>query len=121
MYHDLKDCHLPLSFKPAPSLSGIFTQATAFAGELRGIQQQQDEAEVGRHHQRDRRHQDLHQKVNLVILSVIQTIKDLLLLFDVLHFNHVFMSHSDFEIMSQCYFFREKGRERERRERMLLF
>lgn len=67
MYHDLKDCHLPLSFKPAPSLSGIFTQATAFAGELRGIQQQQDEAEVGRHHQRDRRHQDLHQKVNLVI------------------------------------------------------
>ena len=99
MYHDLKDCHLPLSFKPAPSLSGIFTQATAFAGELRGIQQQQDEAEVGRHHQRDRRHQDLHQKVNLVIanddqsLSVIQTNKDLLLLFDVLHFIRIAASN----------------------------
>ena len=44
--------------------SGVLAEAAVVPGQLRGVQQQQDQTEIGRHHQRVVHHQNFNQEIS---------------------------------------------------------
>ena len=44
--------------------SGVLAEAAVVPGQLRGVQQQQDQTEIGRHHQRALHHQNFNQEIS---------------------------------------------------------